>query len=156
MRLLVHLPFVTSCCVTLPCPVWGLFGGLCVHLALALSLHVVTSDHIQSGVAPYGCTRPLSCHVVAPYHARLGPFGGAFVYACLCAHPLSHRVVAPYHAWLGAPSTVTDGTHFPIPSCDTILCLHLPPSKALPASSLQAWLKKPRLWNLRCELCRQA
>ena len=51
VQLLVHPPFVTSRRVTLPCPVWGLFGGLRVRLALALSLHVVTSDHIQSGVA---------------------------------------------------------------------------------------------------------
>ena len=114
VRLLVHPPFVMSRRVTLPCPVRGLFGGLRVHSALALSLHVVTSDHIQSGVAPYGCARPLSRRVVAPYHARSGLFGGAFVYACLCARPLSRRVVAPYHAWLGAPSTATDGTHLPL------------------------------------------
>ena len=81
VRLLVHPPFVTSRRVTLPCPVQGLFGGLRVRLALALSLHIVTSDHIQSGVAPYGCARPLSRRVMAPYHARLGLFGGAL---CVC------------------------------------------------------------------------
>ena len=53
VRLLVHPPFVMSRRVTLPCPVQGLFGSLCVRLALTLSLHVVTLDHIQSGVAPY-------------------------------------------------------------------------------------------------------
>ena len=46
VRLLVHPPFVILCHVTLPCPVRGLFGGLRVCSALALSLHVVTSDHI--------------------------------------------------------------------------------------------------------------
>ena len=69
------------------------------------------------------------------------------------AHTFRCIVLSQHHVvHIGGPFSSTWRMHSPspVPYCDTILCLPMPPPKAPQASSLPAWLKEPQLQNPRC------
>jgi hypothetical protein len=93
----------------------------------------------------------IGCCTVHSDNDRSGVISRRLMGALACAPALppfvtSHRGTVP--CMVGGPFDSDGWMHSP-PSCDTILYSHLPSPKALPASSSQAWLKKPRPRNPR-------